>query len=75
MTIRNTGPSVLKKGLKSPPQNKKSPFPRGVAAIVDLAVGVFPRTCSFLFYSWEVTPIITIHKLLFRVWNKPGANR
>ncbi|SOT43956.1 hypothetical protein F01_460324 [Burkholderia cenocepacia] len=23
-----------------------------------------------MFYSWKVAPIITIHKLLFLIWNK-----
>ncbi|WP_175821736.1 hypothetical protein [Burkholderia sp. BCC0419] len=68
--IRNKGSRIQKNRLKSPQENKKLHSTRAAAAIVDLLVGVFPRTCSFLFYSWKVTSIITIHKLLFRIWNK-----
>ncbi|CAI8695686.1 hypothetical protein EMIT0111MI5_30098 [Burkholderia sp. IT-111MI5] len=28
-----------------------------------------------MFYSWKVAPIITIHKLMFLIWNKQEANR
>jgi len=60
----------LEKADKSPAHNKKLHSIRQAKAFVNLPVGVFPRTCSFLFYSWEVASIITIHKLLFRIWNK-----
>ena len=58
------------KADKSTSHNKKLHSLRQAKAFVDLPVGVFPRTRSFLFYSRKVAPIITIHKLMFLIWNK-----
>jgi hypothetical protein len=53
-------------------KDKRNPgLPEDDRSAADRAIGVFPRTCSFSFFSVEVAPIITIHKLTFLIWNKP----